>query len=50
MNKLSINHQVCIQQQVNGMLQLLDANRNNQSMTIGELPDLRPSAPAIAIS
>jgi len=37
MNQASVNHLICAVRQVNGMLQLLDAEKNNPSITLGEL-------------
>lgn len=37
MDQASVNHLICAVRQVNGMLQLLDAEKNNPSITLGEL-------------
>lgn len=37
MNQASVNHLICAVRQVNGMLQLLDAEKDNPSITLGEL-------------
>lgn len=37
MDQPSVNHLICAVRQVNGMFQLLDAEKNNPSITLGEL-------------
>ena len=37
MDQTSVNHLICAVRQTNGMLQLLDAEKNNPSITLGEL-------------
>jgi hypothetical protein len=37
MDQKSVNHLICGVRQVNGMLQILDAEKNNPSITLGEL-------------
>jgi hypothetical protein len=37
MNQASVNHLICAVRQVNGMLQILDAEKDNPSITLGEL-------------
>ena len=39
MSKESVNQLICGVRQVNGMLQLLDAEKQNRSITLGELQD-----------
>jgi hypothetical protein len=40
MNPKSVNHLICGVRQVNGMLQILDAEKNNPSITLGEIHEL----------
>ena len=51
MNQASVNHLICAVRQVNGMLQILDAEKDNPSITLGELQqqfasqfDIHPTA------
>lgn len=37
MDQAAVNHLICGVRQINGMLQILDAEKNNPSITLGEL-------------